>query len=154
VQHEFSDSFRHAFNTFSDDFGVFGRGVLSLRAADFVFLWLFSFYAQTACHFAPPREPSHTNQIQREFSSKVAIATQDRISNSSHPRQKTNLLKQFVLLLLQTNGGGVPSLRAADKRRAVNLAADKRRAVTSRRRKGVGGGVKATDTPQLKYLPL
>jgi hypothetical protein len=59
VKHEISENFRHAFNTFSDDF-------VELRQI-FVFLRLFSFYAQNlgslplrsgeaCCHFAPPRE--------------------------------------------------------------------------------------------------
>jgi hypothetical protein len=39
-----------------------------------------------------------TNRFQREFSSKVAIATQEFFSASKHPRQKTNLFKQFTLL--------------------------------------------------------
>jgi hypothetical protein len=109
VQHEFSENFRQAFNTFSDTFGVFGRGVLSLRAADFAILRLFSFF---------PSKPlvADTNEIQREFSCNVAIATQEFFSASKPTSQKTNLFKQ---------------------RRAVTSRRRERRAVTSRRREGL-----------------
>jgi hypothetical protein len=74
-----------------------------------------------ACHFAPStatcvtcavKRRHFTNQIQREFSSNVAIPTQNTVLASSPPRQKTNLLKLGVL-----------SLCAVKRRRAVNLAA-------------------------------
>jgi hypothetical protein len=73
------------------------RGVLSLRAAD------------TA--------RQETNPIQREFDSNGGIAPFDTLLASSHPRQKTNLFKQFVLFcsLSLRSGGGVLSLRAAER---------------------------------------
>jgi hypothetical protein len=60
-----------------------------------------------------------TNRIQREFDSNVAIATQEFSLASKHLRQKTNLLKPFsapLLLLPLRSGGGVLSLRAAERR--------------------------------------
>jgi hypothetical protein len=43
-------------------------------------------------------ETLSTNRIQREFHSNVAIATFEFFLASSHPRQKTNLLKRFIPL--------------------------------------------------------
>jgi hypothetical protein len=90
------------------------------------FQTILAFLGEACCHFAPPTSlffvffrftpkptASHTNRFQREFSSKVAIATQEFFLASSHPRQKTNLFKP---------------------RRAVTSRRRKRRAVTSRLR--------------------
>jgi hypothetical protein len=52
-----------------------------------------------------------TNRIQREFLFNDAIQSQDFVPASSHPRQKTNLLKLGVL-----------SLCAAERRSGLNFA--------------------------------
>jgi hypothetical protein len=71
------------------------RGVLSLRAADFAILRLFSFFPSKSL-------VADTNRIQREFDSNGGIAPFELALASSRPRKKTNLFKP---------------------RRAVNLAA-------------------------------
>jgi hypothetical protein len=57
------------------------------------------------------------NQFQREFDSNVCIATFETVLASSTPSQKTNFFKQSLFCSLPLrSGGGVLSLRAAEKR--------------------------------------
>jgi hypothetical protein len=53
---------------------------------------------EACCHFAPPIGVRSTNRIQREFLFNNCIQSQNIMSASSHPRQKTNFLKQFASL--------------------------------------------------------
>jgi hypothetical protein len=68
-------------------------------------------------------ETLSTNRFQREFHSNVAIATQEFFLASSHPRQKTNLPKPLASMFPSPNGGGVLSLRAAEKGLGVRFRA-------------------------------
>jgi hypothetical protein len=68
---------------------------------------------EACCHFAPPIGLKSTNRIQREFDSNGAIPPFDAFLASSHPRQKTNLFKQFRLRPLPAKrSGGLLPLRA------------------------------------------
>jgi hypothetical protein len=87
------------------------RGVLSLRAAErgvyASFPQCFGERMGMGLRAAEGLGVRATNRIQREFSCNVAIATSGDFLASSHHRQKTNLLKQFVLPpLLAKRGEG------------------------------------------------
>jgi hypothetical protein len=105
---------------------LYGRGVLSLRAADkfmagfqqifapfcvlLAEICIFLFFHISASKFQKlliTANAANTNQIQREFDSNVAIATFEFSLASKHLRQKTNLLKPFSapLLLLPLRSG-------------------------------------------------
>jgi hypothetical protein len=80
-------------------------------------------FGEVCCHFAPKGVGVRsTNRIQREFDSNGGIAPFDHLLASSHPRQRTNLFKQFVLLPLPAKRGGLLSLRAAEKGLGVGIA--------------------------------
>jgi hypothetical protein len=76
-----------------------------------------------------------TNRIQREFLLNDAIASQEFSPASKHSRQKTNFLKQILVLLPSPS----TSLRVQWGRRAV----------TSRRRIGVGSSSRNAAHPKL-----
>jgi hypothetical protein len=100
----FSTRFRHVFNSFSP----FSTN-----------LWFSSFSPQKIANYlsrvrravTSRRRPCFPNQIQREFLFNDAIPTHSAFPASSHPRQKTNLLKLGLL-----------SLRAADTAAALVLS--------------------------------
>jgi hypothetical protein len=96
VQDEFLDSFRHAFNTFSDIFGVIEQIFAILR--------LFSFFPSKLL-------VADTNRIQREFLSNGGIAPFHTFLASSHPRQNTNLFKPSAPFPCEAGRRAVPSRR-------------------------------------------
>jgi hypothetical protein len=97
------NAFGHGFNMFSTClqhlFAFYSRSLLIFVSASKLQQLLIGMNAQIF---------KNSNRIQREFSFNDAIASQNLFPASSHPRQKTNLLKLGVL-----------SLRAADKRLGV-----------------------------------
>jgi hypothetical protein len=133
---------KNPFHPFQHELDTFSTCFQHLFTAFRYSLFFFVFSRKSLCHRKGLGLRS-TNQIQREFSSNVAIPTQNTILASSHPRQKTNLLKRDLPSLCAAEKGvpvtsrrrhrGILQTESKGNFCLMTLYSHKRPAVTSRR---------------------